>query len=228
MTSCVFVRLCFDLVKTSGVNSNSFAAPLGRWQRLQQSNAEKQAKKASKGLKKLANMTGHVRNDRPSMPKAVTCIKDSDMYMFINFKFQPRRVALTTDMLYASWLEGETILDMIPLRNVISVAHASPKDWADPLAQKEEIEYYDSTEKKRKTMSRIVLADDGVRREFKICTQHHQSRGEGAKVENQEYVMRADSEEECTEWISLLREAVVDADKVHTQTPQPHTQHPTS
>ena len=140
------------------------------------------------------------------MPKPIHCIKDAELRVFVQHQFQARRVAFTAEEVVFSWPEGESIVDMIPCHEILGGSKARREDWANP-EDKEDIEFWDTTEKRKKRISKFLFNIDHTPREFKITTAP-----EGYNS-GREYIVQADTEEDCDEWISHLEETYMAAVK---------------
>ena len=133
------------------------------------------------------------------MPKSVHCVKDTELRVYLQNQFQPRRVAFTSEAVMFSWSGGENVIDLIPTNEITEVSLARHEDWANP-EDKEEIEFWDTTEKRTKRISKFVHTKGHEPREFKICTIPD------GYNSGHRYILQATTEEEVEEWITLLTE----------------------
>ena len=152
------------------------------------------------GAKREHERGQELEDEDTPMPKPVHCIKDGELLVYLQNQFQTRRVAFTADNVMFSWSEGESVVDLIPMKEIVTVGKARREDWANP-EDKEEIEYFDTSEKKKKRMSKFLFSHEHTPREFKISTTP-----DGFNS-GREYIIQTDTEDECEEWIAALSES---------------------
>lgn len=104
------------------------------------------------------------------MPRREVCTKDSEVQLLNgSLEFQPRRIALTPDMLAIAWENGDQIVDYIPLHDIVGVQRASIEDWAKP-EERAEVEYFDTNAKVLRRQAKLVVESGRPLREFKVST----------------------------------------------------------
>ena len=175
---------------------------LGIWARLQQRRARSEASRSHKLFAGLHGNHGH--GSRHHMPKPLHCIKDAEVQVFVQYRFQARRVAFTNEMIFFSFVESESVVDVIPLIDVTDISHANILDWTDWVPDdpehRDDIRYFDPDDPDHHTLrksSQLHVVEGDWKLEFKISTKAGES-----------FVIRADTEDECEEWIAGLQEAV--------------------
>ena len=96
------------------------------------------------------------------------------------------------------------MVDMIPAHEISEVSKAKREDWANPEDQ-EEIEFWDTTEKRKKRISKFLFSHTHLPREIKITTIPD------GYNSGRIYILQTSTEEECDEWIHQLTEVVENA-----------------
>ena len=91
------------------------------------------------GAKREHERGQELEDEDTPMPKPVHCIKDGELLVYLQNQFQARRVAFTAENVLFSWSEGESVVDLIPMKEIVTVGKARREDWANP-EDKEEIE----------------------------------------------------------------------------------------
>jgi hypothetical protein len=93
---------------------------------------------------------------------------------------------------------------MIPAHEISEVSKAKREDWANPEDQ-EEIEFWDTTEKRKKRIAKFLFSHTHLPREIKITTIPD------GYNSGRIYILQTSTEEECDEWIHQLTEVVENA-----------------